>query len=125
MRVLVIDDMSFARDFIRQSLSQLGFKGELDEARNLKSAMNIIQDSLTQKNFFDLILTDLHLPDGYSTEMIKKIRATKTYKETPIILMTTEDNRDKIVDAIGAGVNDYCFKPVDRLELFDKIKGYF
>jgi len=125
MRVLVIDDMSFARDFIRQSLSQLGFKGEIKEARNLKSAKDVIQDSLTQKHFFDLILTDLHLPDGFSTEMIKKIRSTKAYKEIPIILMTTEDHRDKIVDAIGAGVNDYFFKPVDQLELFDKIKRYF
>ncbi len=124
MRVLIIDDMSFARDFIRQNLKNLGFEGEIDEAKDLRTAMDLLQESIQRKNRYDLIVTDLNLPDGSSTELVKKIRATKSYKALPIILMTTEDNRDRIVEAIASGINDYCFKPVEPLDLFNKVKAF-
>ena len=127
MRVIVIDDMGFSRDFIRQSLDNVGFKGDLDQAKDLKEGMAMLKDSLKTKNPYKLIITDLNLPDGLSIELVKKVRASKAYKNLPIILMTTEDpeNQTRVLEAIEAGVNDYFFKPVDSLVLFEKIKRVF
>jgi DNA-binding response OmpR family regulator len=124
MKVLIIDDMSFARDLVRQNLKNLGVNCDITEASNLHSAYNQLQDSLRNREPFDLVVTDLLLPDGSAIEIIKKIRATKSYKTLPIILMTSEDKREKIVEAISIGTTDYCFKPVDPLDLFDKIKRF-
>ena len=125
MKILVVDDMSFARDFIRQNLDHLGFEGEIHNANSLKSAQDELQKSIKEDKLFTILIFDLVLTDGESTDLVKKLRKSKSYKNIPIILMTTEENRGSILKAINSGVNEYIFKPVDPIDLATKINKYF
>jgi two-component system chemotaxis response regulator CheY len=70
---------------------------------------------------FDMMLVDWNMPNMNGLEMIGKIREQD--KATPIIMVTTEAEKPRIIEAIKAGVNDYVVKPFTPDALLDKINS--
>ncbi len=103
MRVMVIDDSKTMRNIEKSILNQLGYT-EIEEACNG-------QDALTKVAAFnpDLLLLDWNMPN------MDGLTFVKTYREqgnkTPIIMVTTENEKTRIVEAIKAGVQNYVVKP--------------
>lgn len=118
---MIIDDISFYGSMIEQILKNCAFEGKILHANSLKKAIELIQKSLEEKNSIDLLITDLHLPDGQATVLVKKIRQTKSLENMSIILVTTNNEAAKVVEAFEAGVDNYVFKPIDDKVLFEKI----
>ncbi|MGN7614017.1 response regulator [Magnetococcales bacterium HHB-1] len=104
-RVLIVDDMATVRMFHRQILEQTGFA--IEEAGNgvegLEKALQIQ---------FDLVLADVNMPkmDGY--RMIQEMRAEKSTRHLPIIMISTESQPADRQKAFLAGANFYMVKPV-------------
>lgn len=119
--VLIIDDISFYGSMIEQILKNNGFEGKIQHANSLKKAIELIQKSLEEKNQIDLLITDLHLPDGLASVLVKKIRQTKAIENMAIVLVTTNNEAAKVVEAFEAGIDNYVFKPIDENVLFEKI----
>ena len=71
---------------------------------------------------FDLIITDIMMPemDGYET--IQQIRKERSYKDTPVIALTAKAMKEDRDLCIQAGASDYLAKPVDRDKLFSMLK---
>jgi class 3 adenylate cyclase len=61
----------------------------------------------------DLVLLDIMMPGMTGIEMLAKVRETQDGTELPIIMATAKDTREDIVEALGAGANDYVTKPID------------
>lgn len=61
---------------------------------------------------FDLVLTDWNMPNMNGLELIQAIRGMGS--KVPIMMITTEAEKGKVVQAIQAGVNDYMVKPFDQ-----------
>jgi len=119
---LVVDDMTFTHSFILQSLKKLGFEGNIFAAKNMTSAIEKIKEVYKHKMKIDVIITDLHLPDGNGIELTKKIRSTSSLVNIPIIMMTTDENSHLVIEAFEAGVDNYFFKPIDDDILREKIE---
>ena len=107
-RALVIDDDSSALDLMRFQLESENFK--VTTAENGRQGLAFIED-----NAFDIILTDLHLPDISGIEMVK--RSKELLPETEIIMVTGDDSTEKTIEATKAGAFHYVKKPVDFDEL--------
>lgn len=103
MKILLVDDSKTMRNIQKSILSQLGFK-ELEEACDG-------QDALSKLGAFtpDLILLDWNMPNMDGLTFVKEFR--KSNPTTPIIMVTTESERSRVVEAIKAGVNNYVVKP--------------
>lgn len=72
----------------------------------------------------DLVLLDLHLPDGNGLNICKKIKTTEELKHIPVIILTTREfNIEKEV-AYEAGADLFISKPFDKDELIQFIKSY-
>ena len=103
LRVMVVDDSKTMRNIEKSILNQLGYT-EVEEACNG-------QDALTKVAAFnpDLLLLDWNMPN------MDGLTFVKTYREqgnkTPIIMVTTENEKTRIVEAIKAGVQNYVVKP--------------
>jgi len=103
MKVLLIDDSKTMRNIQKSVLSQLGHT-DVEEACDG-------QDALSKVGAFqpDLLLVDWNMPNMDGLTFVKKFRALD--KTSPIIMVTTESERSRVVEAIKAGVNNYLVKP--------------
>lgn len=68
---------------------------------------------------FDLLLTDFHMPRMNGLELIKNVRTLKKYQHIPILVLTTEAQKDIILQAKQAGASAWLIKPfsIEKLVL--------
>ncbi|MFK7884226.1 MAG: response regulator [Phycisphaerales bacterium] len=103
MRIMLIDDSKTMRNIQKSVLKQLGYT-EIEEACDG-------QDALSKVAAFnpDLCLVDWNMP------VMDGLTFVKTYREknktTPLIMVTTEAEKSRVIEAIKAGVNNYVVKP--------------
>ena len=68
---------------------------------------------------YDLILLDLNLPDMHGHDVLRQLRVAKV--ETPILILTGEDDTESKIKGFGFGADDYLTKPFHREELIARI----
>ena len=102
--ILVIDDEKSIRDMLAIMLKRAGYHVSL--AENGKTAINAIN-----KNVFDLVISDIRLPDITGIEILKHCK--KVSPETDFILITAFASQETAVDAVKNGATDYIYKPFD------------
>jgi two-component system chemotaxis response regulator CheY len=115
-RVLVADDSSTMRKIILRSLSAVGIPSAI-EAADGEEAINLFQPGE-----FDLVLTDWNMPRKNGLEVIQEIRKQDT--DVTIIMVTTEAEKSRVLEAIQAGVSDYLVKPFTADTLREKLEKH-
>ncbi|MCG8651462.1 MAG: response regulator, partial [Pirellulales bacterium] len=73
-------------------------------------------------NSFDLVLSDWNMPQMNGLELLKAIRATGS--KVPLIMITTESEQARVLEAIQAGANNYLVKPFEQDVLMDKLQQF-
>lgn len=115
MKVLLVDDSGVMRKIIARSLNSLWID-EVIEAADGVEALEVFKDG----EGFDLVLTDWNMPRMNGLELVQAIRAAG--HKLPIMMVTTETEKEQVVKAIQAGVNDYLVKPFDQDMLTMKLE---
>lgn len=113
--VLVIEDDSSVRNFIRTSLSSNNYKV-------IEAELGCEAISLTTSHMPDLIILDLGLPDIDGIEVIKELR---TWTSLPIIIVSARGQEKNKVEALDAGGDDYLTKPFGVGELLARMRVAF
>ena len=103
MRILLIDDSKTMRNIQKSVLKQLGYT-DLEEACDGQDALNKISAFNP-----DLCLVDWNMPVMDGLTFVKTFRQDD--KTTPLIMVTTEAEKSRVIEAIKAGVNNYVVKP--------------
>ena len=116
MKVLVADDSGVMRKIIIRSLNAVGVT-DVVEAGDGKEGW-----AAFQADAFDIVLTDWNMPEMTGLDFLKQIRGSGS--TVPVIMITTEGERGKVIEAIQAGVTDYLCKPFEADELRDKLDKY-
>ena len=98
MKVLLVDDSGVMRKIIIRSLNELWVK-DIVEAGDGVEALQKFGDGAG----FDLVLTDWNMPNMNGLELVQAIRGAG--HKVPIIMVTTETEKEQVVAAIQAGVN--------------------
>jgi two-component system chemotaxis response regulator CheY len=113
--IITVDDSSTMRRIIKNTLTKLGFSNVL-EAGNGVEGLDVLA-----KNEVDLIITDWNMPEMDGLTFVKTLRAKDEYKETPILMVTTEAAKEDILTALRSGVNNYVVKPFTPDTLQEKV----
>ncbi|QCQ23565.1 chemotaxis response regulator CheY [Desulfoglaeba alkanexedens] len=116
MTVLVVDDFATMRRIIRNILRELDFK-DIVEAENGTAAVRILE---SQK--VDLVISDWNMPKMTGLELLKWVRANEKARDIPFLMVTAEAQKENIVEAIKAGVNNYIVKPFTAAVLSEKLE---
>jgi two-component system chemotaxis response regulator CheY len=116
LRVLVADDSSTMRKIILRSLLAVGVPNATEAADGVEAV------NLFKPGSFDLVLTDWNMPGKSGLEVIQEIR--KQDAAIPIIMVTTEAEKSRVVQAIEAGVSDYLVKPFTADTLREKLARF-
>lgn len=118
-KVLVVDDSSLMRGFAKNSLKTL----KLDNVTEAEDGVIALAELKKEK--YDLILSDLHMPNMDGLELLKAVRSDHNLKNIPFIIMTLNGKKEALIEAAKAGLNDYLMKPVTASALDKKIKKAF
>jgi DNA-binding NtrC family response regulator len=102
---LVVDDEPLVRDVVKKGLSRMGGY-DVETAQSGPEAVEKME-----KDIFDLILTDLKMPEMDGLELLKAIKGTRP--EVMVILMTAYGSIETAVEAMRMGANDYITKPIN------------
>jgi two-component system chemotaxis response regulator CheY len=119
MKVLVVDDFATMRRILRNILKQVGFS-RISESDDGKNALKELK-----KEKFDLVLCDWNMPEMSGLELLKAVRADTDLKDTPFVMVTAEAQKDNIVEAVKAGVNNYVVKPFTAETISEKLAKVF
>jgi two-component system chemotaxis response regulator CheY len=112
-RVLLADDSGTMRTIIRRSLEALGHS-DIVEAADGAQATNLFKPGE-----FGLVLTVWNMPAKNGIEVVREIRTLD--KQVPIMMITTEAEKTRVIEAIQAGVSDYLVKPFTTDSLREKL----
>jgi len=119
MKILVVDDFASMRSIVKNTLTMLGYKN-IDEAPDGTAAM-----AKLQSGSYGFLVTDWNMPNMNGLELVKTIRANPGLKSLPILMVTTEGEKAKMVPVIQAGVNNYIKKPFTLDEFKMKVEQIF
>src|SRR3990167_8588858 len=117
MKVLVVDDSAIMRKVIAQILEMLGHDSV--PASNGLEAF----DRLKEHEDVRLILLDWNMPEMNGIEFLREVKGRQRLSEIPVIMLTTESERRKMIEAIEAGAKHYLTKPFQPETLATKKIG--
>ena len=120
MRVLIVDDSSFIREYLRQTLQRMGMVCE--EAGNGQEALDaFVREAGSEDVGFDLMLLDVNMPVMNGLECVRILRESRLGPETRVMMVTTEADSSYIGRALEYGADEFLMKPFTAEALRDKL----
>ena len=114
MKILVIDDDSLIREFVKRGLAEDGYI--VDTAATASDGL-----LCARVGSYDAIILDIGLPDASGLEVAREMR--RESDATPILLLTARTGTDNLVSGLDAGADDYLTKPFDIRELRARLRA--
>lgn len=102
-KVLIVDDDDLVLDNLAKALSDEGV--ETAVAKNGKEGLEKIE-----KGDFDLVVTDVRMPEMDGLELLENIRRDESTKHLPVLILTIDEQTSSINQALAAGVTAYLDK---------------
>ena len=115
MKVMTVDDSKIVRRFIVQAIELIG--AEACEAGDGVEALELLQKDPD----IDLILMDWNMPNMNGIECLRALQEDDTFKQIPVMMVTTESESSRIADALKTGAVNYVTKPCTPEVLATKI----
>lgn len=114
MRILIVEDEKKFNDILQRSLRSEGYSVD-----GVTSSADGFEYAKTYS--YDLIVLDLHLPDGTGTGLLKRLR--ECGHTMPVLVLTARSDIDTKVQNFHAGADDYVVKPVAMAELSLRVQA--
>ena len=119
-KILVVEDSFSMRSFVRSALEAGGELGEVDvvEASGGFDALRLLP-----RGPYDLVITDINMPDINGLELIQFIRTNEHHRTTPILLISTQSPERDRARALSLGADGYVAKPFTPEDLRSRVKA--
>jgi two-component system, chemotaxis family, chemotaxis protein CheY len=119
MKILVVDDFTTMRRIVRNLLKQLGFEN-IEEAEDGQQAFSKLKDEK-----YHFIISDWNMPNMTGIELLQNVRSDPELKGLPFLMVTAESEKERVIEAIKSGVNNYIIKPFTAEILKEKMEKIF
>ena len=114
MKALVVDDSAVMRKVLIGALGRVNID-QVDQAADGREAVEA-----AKATDYGLILMDWNMPNMLGIDAVKAIR--ELGKTMPIIMVTTEAEKSRVIEALKAGANNYVIKPFEPATIVSKIQ---
>lgn len=116
MKVLVVDDSSTMRRILTNCLKEAGFEDSIQAADGIEA-----MDVLSKEKDIGLILLDWHMPNMDGFTFLQEVKKNDGTKGIPVIMVTTQAEKQSVVEALQAGASNYVVKPFTPEVIKEKI----
>ncbi len=113
--ILIVEDSISMRHTIKASLRAQGFEN-LIEANDGQTAL-----ATMKKSKIDIAICDWMMPNMSGLELFNTIKSDEKLKNISFILLTGNDQKDHVTEALKSGVKHYMVKPFNPKKLFEKV----
>ena len=117
-KILIVEDSPTMRQLISFALKRLKNSRTVEASDGVDGLKKLSQDS------FNIIITDINMPVMDGLKLVSLVRKDPTYKETPIIIITTEGAQEDKDRAMALGANTYVTKPISGSQVLETVKTY-
>jgi diguanylate cyclase (GGDEF)-like protein len=104
--LLLVDDDEMTRDMLSRRLERIGYT--VTPAADGTQALELIA-----REPFDVVLLDIKMPGLTGFQVLQAIRRIHSVTDLPVVMVTSSDDSESIVEALELGANDYVTKPID------------
>jgi len=111
LRVLIVDDSSAMRAFVRAALEVDGAVDVVESVSGFEALRILPRES------FDVVIVDVNMPDINGLELVAFLRKTPQHRTTPVIIISTEASSRDQERGIALGANAFLSKPFEPEEL--------
>ena len=112
--ILAVDDTDIILELLKNQLENEGY--HVATALNGDAAKKLLA-----KATFDLIMLDIEMPDISGVELLKFIRAEGNNMNTPVIMLTAQNDPNSVKECLGNGAKDYVLKPFNMVSVKQRI----
>ena len=118
-RILVVEDSAATRSFVRSALEDGGHLGPFDivEATSGFDALRLLP-----RGPYDLVITDINMPDINGLELVHFIRKSDRHRSTALIIISTQSSEKDRARGLSLGADDYLAKPLDPEALLSTVQ---
>ncbi|HEX9296274.1 MAG TPA: response regulator [Polyangiaceae bacterium] len=108
-RILVVEDSASTRSFIRSALESSGHLGVFDivEASSGFDALRLLP-----RGPYDLVITDINMPDINGLELVQFIRKSDRHRSTALLIISTQSSEKDRMRGLSLGADEYLAKPL-------------
>jgi two-component system chemotaxis response regulator CheY len=112
LRILIVEDSPTMRSLLVSALEDLDSPAKLIEVESGFEALRVLP-----REPFDLILTDINMPDINGLELVSFVKNEEQYRSIPLIIVSTEGSDRDREKGISLGADAYVVKPFEPEEL--------
>jgi len=109
--ILIVEDSKAIRSMIRVSLEEFGGFYVIEAG----SGFEALKTLPTRR--FDLIITDINMPDINGLELIGFVKSNPSYRDIPLVIVSTEKTEEDVKRGLALGAVDYVVKPFTKADL--------
>ncbi|MCK9418165.1 MAG: response regulator [Nitrospirae bacterium] len=113
--VLIVEDSKAIRTMIRVALEEAGGFFAVEAGNGFEALKTL------PSRRFDLIITDINMPDINGLELMGYVKSNPTYRDIPLIIVSTEKSDEDKKRGIALGASGYVVKPFRKEELMAMI----
>lgn len=123
--VLLVEDNEDHAEMVKQSFGDDSIAKEIYWVKDGQEALDFLRHKGSHMNAPRpaLILLDLNLPKANGMEVLQVIKKDLDLKIIPVVMLTTSDRNDEILECYRLGANSFITKPVRYEEYFDKLQS--
>ncbi len=111
-RILIVEDSETMRSLLASSLEGLEPPVKISEASNGFEALRLLP-----REDFDLVVTDINMPDINGLELVSFVKNNDAYRSIPLLIVSTESSERDREKGVGLGADGYLVKPFDQEDL--------
>jgi DNA-binding response OmpR family regulator len=116
MKILIAEDDHISRKILQTILTKQG--NDVTAAEDGLKALEALQRETP-----DILITDWMMPDLDGLQLSRQVRALNLPRYVYIILLTAMTEKQRIIEGLDAGADDYITKPYDKTELMARVKA--
>lgn len=121
LKLLMADDSEVIRITLQRCLNSLGYP-HVDEAVDGVQALRLIEEALAKNQPYHILLCDWNMPVKDGWQVLIECRKDPRLNKMGFVMVTSESEQHKMLDALQAGANDFIIKPISSDNLKKKLE---
>ncbi len=117
-KILVVDDSAIMRSLVVSALEELNCVETVEAANGYEALKALPQHT------FDMVITDINMPEINGLEIVHFIKNNELYKKIPTIIISTDHGEEEVKKGLSLGANRYFIKPFEMERLQSTVREF-